>query len=65
MAPGDDDDPEFKNIPLIVRELVDFEDDPTTPVLTWRFYFLSTIFTGLGAWLVQVSPCASSSSSLG
>ncbi|KAL7410271.1 OPT oligopeptide transporter protein-domain-containing protein [Mrakia frigida] len=54
-AKGDDDDPEYASIPQIVRELVDFEDDTSTPILTWRFYFLSGIFTALGAWLTQMS----------
>ncbi|CAK5275079.1 unnamed protein product [Mycena citricolor] len=51
---GDDDDPAYASLPRIVRELCDFEDDPSTPVLTWRFYFLSAVFTALGAWLTQM-----------
>lgn len=27
---------------------------PQTPILTWRFFFLSGIFTALGAWLSQM-----------
>lgn len=46
---GDDNDPAYNTLPQIVRELCDFEDDPSTPVLTWRFFFLSAIFTALGA----------------
>lgn len=46
---GDDNDPAYNVLPQIVRELCDFEDDPSLPVLTWRFYFLSAIFTALGA----------------
>ncbi|KAF7328409.1 OPT oligopeptide transporter [Mycena venus] len=34
---GDDDDPAYAALPRIVRELCTFEDDPSTPVLTWRF----------------------------
>lgn len=49
-AKGDDDDPAYADIPQIVRELCDFEDDVDTPIMTWRFYFLSAIFTALGAW---------------
>jgi hypothetical protein len=31
-----DNDPEYKDIPLVVRELVTFEDDPELPSLTFR-----------------------------
>ncbi|KAJ6459662.1 OPT oligopeptide transporter [Mycena sanguinolenta] len=51
---GDDDDPAYATLPRIVRELCTFEDDPTTPVLTWRFFVLSGGFTALGAWLTQM-----------
>ncbi|EIM85355.1 OPT oligopeptide transporter [Stereum hirsutum FP-91666 SS1] len=51
---GDDNDPAYNVLPQIVRELCDFEDDPSIPVLTWRFFFLSAIFTALGAWLTQM-----------
>ncbi|KAK7453218.1 hypothetical protein VKT23_011899 [Stygiomarasmius scandens] len=53
-AKGDDNDPAYNVLPQIVRELCDFEDDVNMPVLTWRFYFLSAIFTALGAWLQQM-----------
>ncbi|KAJ3821045.1 OPT oligopeptide transporter protein-domain-containing protein [Lentinula raphanica] len=51
-----DEDAESVNVmlPEIVRELVDFEDDPTMPVITWRFFFLSGTLTALGAWLTQM-----------
>ncbi|KAJ3876448.1 OPT oligopeptide transporter protein-domain-containing protein [Lentinula edodes] len=32
----ENNDPAAAMIPQIVRELVDFEDDPTMPVITWR-----------------------------
>ncbi|KAF7311463.1 OPT oligopeptide transporter [Mycena kentingensis (nom. inval.)] len=51
---GDDDDPAYASLPRIVRELCDFDDDPTIPVMTWRFYVLSAGFTALGAWLTQM-----------
>ncbi|KAJ7683096.1 OPT oligopeptide transporter protein-domain-containing protein [Mycena rosella] len=51
---GDDDDPAYAALPRLVRELCDFEDDPSTPVLTWRFFILSAAFTALGAWLMQM-----------
>ncbi|KAJ3725613.1 hypothetical protein DFJ43DRAFT_1041427, partial [Lentinula guzmanii] len=52
----EDSDPTSAMIPQIVRELVDFEDDPTMPVITWRFFFLSGTLTALGAlrWLTQM-----------
>ncbi|KAJ7582911.1 OPT oligopeptide transporter protein-domain-containing protein [Mycena floridula] len=53
-AKGNDDDPAYSVLPLIVRELCDFEDDINTPVLTFRFYLLSAGFTALGAWLTQM-----------
>jgi hypothetical protein len=31
-----ENDPEYKDIPLVVRELVTFEDDPEVPSLTFR-----------------------------
>ena len=33
---GSDDDPAYNILPMIVRELCEFEDDPNMPVLTWR-----------------------------
>ncbi|KAJ3821044.1 OPT oligopeptide transporter protein-domain-containing protein [Lentinula raphanica] len=37
----EDDDPANDMLPEIVRGLVDFEDDPTMPVITWRcLYFI-------------------------
>lgn len=51
---GEDSDPAYTMIPQIVRDLVDFEDDPTLPVITWRFFFLSGTLTALGAWLTQM-----------
>ncbi|KAF5365874.1 hypothetical protein D9757_011049 [Collybiopsis confluens] len=49
-----DDDPAYTVIPQIVRELVDFDDDQTMPVITWRFFLLSGTLTALGAWLTQM-----------
>jgi hypothetical protein len=31
-----ENDPEYKDIPLVVREIVTFEDDPELPSLTFR-----------------------------
>lgn len=44
-----DNDPAYNVFPQIVRELVDFEDDPNMTVITWRFFFLSGTLTALGA----------------
>jgi len=49
-----DNDPAYNVFPQIVRELVDFEDDPNMTVITWRFFFLSGTLTALGAWLTQM-----------
>ncbi|KAJ3973155.1 OPT oligopeptide transporter protein-domain-containing protein [Lentinula raphanica] len=54
LIPDEDDDPANDMLPEIVRGLVDFEDDPTMPVITWRFFFLSGTLTALGAWLTQM-----------
>ncbi|KAK7026330.1 OPT oligopeptide transporter, partial [Favolaschia claudopus] len=51
---GDDADPAYAALPRIVRELCTFDDDPDIPVLTWRFFLLSGVFTALGAWLTQM-----------
>ncbi|KAJ7075604.1 OPT oligopeptide transporter [Mycena belliarum] len=51
---GNDDDPAYAALPRIVRELCNFEDDTSIPVLTWRFYIISAVFTALGAWLTQM-----------
>lgn len=32
-----ENDPEYMDIPLVVRELVTFEDDPEQPSLTFRY----------------------------
>ncbi|KAG2180274.1 hypothetical protein INT43_004063 [Umbelopsis isabellina] len=50
-----ENDPEYKDIPLVVRELVTFEDDPEQPSLTFRYYLLSFVFVGLGAFVSQLS----------
>ncbi|KAF9903593.1 hypothetical protein EC991_003505 [Linnemannia zychae] len=42
-------------VPKIVRELVSMDDDPTLPTITFRFFVLSTMFSGLGAVISQIS----------
>ncbi|KAJ0414203.1 OPT oligopeptide transporter protein-domain-containing protein [Aspergillus carlsbadensis] len=46
---------EFKSIPELVRTVVGFEDDPSTPVLTFRALLLSCIFCVLGSVVSQLS----------
>ncbi|KAL2854567.1 OPT oligopeptide transporter protein-domain-containing protein [Aspergillus pseudodeflectus] len=46
---------EFKSIPELVRTVVGFEDDPSTPVLTLRAILLSCIFCILGSVVSQLS----------
>jgi hypothetical protein len=50
----EEQDSSYNALPRLVRELCDFTDDPSTPVLTWRFYLLSSIFTAVGAWLTEM-----------
>ncbi|KAL2836880.1 OPT oligopeptide transporter protein-domain-containing protein [Aspergillus pseudoustus] len=46
---------EFKNIPELARTVVSFEDDPSTPVLTFRAILLASIFCILGSVVSQLS----------
>ncbi|KAF1936915.1 putative OPT oligopeptide transporter [Clathrospora elynae] len=49
------DDPEIAQLPLIVRQLVSLEDDPTLPTITFRYFVLSVFFVVPGAFLSQMS----------
>jgi hypothetical protein len=51
----DDDDPKVRDIPPNVRRIVSFEDDPTLPTLTFRYFFLTLLFVIPGAFLSQMS----------
>ncbi|RUS22850.1 oligopeptide transporter protein [Endogone sp. FLAS-F59071] len=51
----DENPEEFEGIPLVVREIVSFKDDPTELTLTFRFFLLSTVFSALGAFITQLS----------
>ncbi len=42
---------DIAELPKIVREAVTFEDDPSTPIVTFRFFLLSIIFIAPGAFL--------------
>ncbi|KAL2070302.1 hypothetical protein VTL71DRAFT_13328 [Oculimacula yallundae] len=50
-----DDDPSIRDIPINVRRIVSFEDDPTLPTLTFRYFVLCIIFILPGAFLSQLS----------
>ena len=50
-----DDDPAIRDIPINVRRIVSFEDDPTLPTLTFRYFILCIIFIIPGAFLSQMS----------
>jgi hypothetical protein len=51
----DDDDPAIRDIPSNVRRIVSFEDDPTLPTLTFRYFVLTLLFVIPGAFLSQMS----------
>ncbi|KAK9763427.1 OPT superfamily [Basidiobolus ranarum] len=55
ISSADEKDPELDGIPDIVKEIVSMEDDPTLPTLTFRYFLLSFIFVGLGAFVSQLS----------
>ena len=50
-----DDDPRVKDIPPYVRRVVSFEDDPTLPTITFRYFLLTFLFVAPGAFLSQMS----------
>ncbi|EDK46126.1 conserved hypothetical protein [Lodderomyces elongisporus NRRL YB-4239] len=43
--------PDIAELPQVVRDTVSFEDDPTTPILTFRYFILSIIFIVPGAFI--------------
>ena len=49
------DDPEIAQLPLIVRQTVSLEDDPTLPTITFRYFVLCVLFIVPGAFLSQMS----------
>jgi OPT family small oligopeptide transporter len=49
------DDPEIAQLPLIVRQTVSLEDDPTLPTITFRYFVLCILFIVPGAFLSQMS----------
>ncbi len=50
-----DDDPRVRDIPAYVRRIVSFEDDPTLPTLTFRYFVLTILFVVPGAFLSMMS----------
>lgn len=51
----DDDDPRVRDIPAYVRRIVSFEDDPTLPTLTFRYFIMTLFFVAPGAFMAQMS----------
>jgi OPT oligopeptide transporter protein len=51
----DDDDPAIRDLPFNVRRIVSFDDDPTLPTLTFRYFVLTLLFVIPGAFLSQMS----------
>ncbi|KAJ5888840.1 hypothetical protein N7495_008881 [Penicillium taxi] len=49
------DDPEIAALPLQVRQMINMEDDPTLPTISFRYFVLSAIFVIPGAFLSQMS----------
>ncbi|KAF3049233.1 hypothetical protein E8E11_007645 [Didymella keratinophila] len=49
------DDPQVAQLPLIVRQTVSLEDDPTLPTITFRYFILCILFIVPGAFLSQMS----------
>lgn len=50
-----DDNPEIAALPLQVRQLINLNDDPTLPTITFRYFILSAVFVVPGAFLSQMS----------
>ena len=50
-----EDDPRVADIPHYVRRIVSFEDDPTLPTLTFRYFVLTIFFVVPGAFLSMMS----------
>lgn len=50
-----DDDPLLRDIPWQVRRVISLDDDPNTPVITFRYFFLTLLFIAPGAFLVQLN----------
>jgi OPT family small oligopeptide transporter len=47
--------PEIAALPLSVRQLINLEDDPSLPTITFRYFVLSVVFVIPGAFLSQMS----------
>ncbi|EJU02221.1 OPT oligopeptide transporter [Dacryopinax primogenitus] len=52
---GDEDDEgRYTELPKVVREVVDFDDDPSELTMTFRYFILSSFFVIMGAFLSQM-----------
>ncbi|KAK4701756.1 hypothetical protein P7C70_g4468, partial [Phenoliferia sp. Uapishka_3] len=49
------DSDDYSRFPELVREVVNFEDDPTLPTITFRVVLLSIIFVVVGSFVSQLS----------
>ncbi|KAJ6035166.1 uncharacterized protein N7446_009925 [Penicillium canescens] len=49
------ENPEIAALPLSVRQLINLEDDPSLPTITFRYFVLSVVFVIPGAFLSQMS----------
>src|SRR3954469_22772867 len=47
------ENPEIAALPLSVRQLINLEDDPSLPTITFRYFVLSVVFVIPGAFLSQ------------
>ncbi|KAF2489538.1 putative OPT oligopeptide transporter [Lophium mytilinum] len=50
----EDLEPDVLELPLTVRRIVNLEDDPTLPTLTFRYFVLTVLFISPGAVLYQM-----------
>lgn len=50
-----DDDPRVKGLPSYVRKVVSLTDNPTLPMITFRYFLLSFLFVAPGAFLEQMN----------
>ncbi|KZT62539.1 OPT superfamily oligopeptide transporter [Calocera cornea HHB12733] len=49
-----DDEDRYTELPKAVREVVDMDDDPNEPTMTFRYFILSSFFVIMGAFLSQM-----------
>ena len=49
------ENPEIALLPKQVRQLINLNDDPSLPTITFRYFFLCVLFVVPGAFLSQMS----------